>query len=235
MDEYGLEGWVFSWMKRKKTLGLCHHQSQCLQLSVSFVDHNDEWLVEQVCRHEIAHALAGPGQGHGPMWRAVALRLGVVNPSARCNEAVSPPSRYQATCGGCGHVYNTDRRPTNIPGRIRYCPPCYKRTGDLKVAVLDYIDTRFNVSVTRTPRTHENAPVSAQQSTPAQTVALAGDDAPKHVTAPQIAAALKVDAKAFRAWLRKYPDIAWEYKTDGGYLFDAGGARYIIRRWLDTH
>lgn len=235
MDEYGLEGWVFSWMNRKRTLGLCHHRVQCLQLSVSFVELNDEWTVEQVCRHEIAHALAGAGAGHGPMWRAVARQVGVVNPAARCSEAITAPGRYQATCGGCGHVFNMDRRPKNRPGSVRYCPPCYKRTGDIKVAALEYVDTRFNVSVTSTPRTRENAPVSAQQSTPVQTVARAGDDAPKSVTAPQLAAALKVDAKAFRAWLRKYPDIAWEYKTEGGYLFSPDGVRYVARLWLDTH
>ena len=43
-------------------------------------------LVTEVILHEIAHALAGPEAGHGPEWKAIAIRLGA-RPRSRTPES----------------------------------------------------------------------------------------------------------------------------------------------------
>src|ERR1044072_2848391 len=80
MKEHRLleKGWTFNWMNRRNTYGLCRYGPKVLQLSLLFVDHNDEEKVLEVCRHEVAHALAGHEAKHGPYWRAIAIELGVV-------------------------------------------------------------------------------------------------------------------------------------------------------------
>lgn len=242
MSDFGLTPeWVFEWMSRRNTLGLCKHGTKVLLLSTIFVDHNDEDTVEQVCRHEIAHALAGPGEGHNDYWKSVAIQCGVRDPKSTCSEAVLPPARYQANCPTCDRLYSRTRAANRH--RQHYCSTCYpmmspaansrerfERCGlvwrDTKApALADVLQKRFN------------APVSAEQDVAGVTTQASTESAPKResATAPELAAALGVDAKTFRAWLRKHPDLAWEFKEGAGYQFNAQGIRTIVRLWNDTH
>lgn len=236
MGEFDLidKGWTFAWMSRRRTLGLCKYGPRQLLLSTVLVDHNSEDVVEQVCRHEIAHALAGHQAAHGPEWISMAYKCGVRNPSAKCYEAELPPGRYQATCPSCSKVYSMERRPKQMNGRSRYCPPCYRSTGNLAAAELTFRDSRTPI-VSLPPQAPVNAPVSVQQSTPAQTVAPTSVGAPNAFSAPQVAAAMGVDAKSFRAWLRKYPAMERNFKTTGAWLFPADRVPDVVAAWNATH
>ena len=231
IKEFGLDtrGWRFEWMRRKRTLGLCKYGPKLLLLSTSFVDLNNEDVVDQVCRHEIAHALAGHEAKHGPEWRGIAIQCGVRNPS-HCTDAEMAPGRYQANCPSCSKLYSMHRRPKTAHGRSRYCPPCYRSTGNLADALLTFRDTR----VADIPRTPVTAPVSAQQSAPAESLQLTPAGASQRFTASQLAAAMGIEAKQFRSWLRKYPEIR-RYKVGNGYSFDVPAVKAIVRLWNLDH
>lgn len=80
--EQHLDGWTFSWNRRKRAFGLCNYTTHEIQLSVILTAGETQEATRQTILHEIAHALAGPHAKHGPQWKAVARRLGVRNPTA---------------------------------------------------------------------------------------------------------------------------------------------------------
>jgi len=244
MGEFGLleQGWQFRWMTRKRTLGLCQHFPKYLLLSTSFVDLNDEDVVDQVCRHEIAHALAGPQAGHGPVWQATAIQCGVRNPASTCAEAVTPKGRWRATCPTCTQEYTMHRRPKKKPGLARYCPPCWKSHGHLPneqrmaAALLTFVDTRIPTNTLEQSKLQNalRTPVSAEQSTPV--VSPQEHIAGAVFSASELAAAMRVDAKSFRAWLRRNKELQWEYqKPDGRYEFPGDRIAEIVRLWNQEH
>ena len=59
--------------------------------------------------HEIAHALVGPGHGHGPTWKRKCLEVGAA--PKRCGQADMPTGRWTATCSSCGATFDRHRRP----------------------------------------------------------------------------------------------------------------------------
>lgn len=242
LKEHGLweKGWRFNWMNRRNTYGLCRYTQKLVQLSVMFVDHNDREKVDEVCRHEVAHALT-PGAKHGWEWQMIARQLGVMNPRP-CTEAADlPPARYQATCPSCSKLYSKARPPKVSPGRFYYCPPCWKKTGHLSTdqrkaaAELVYADSLAS-RVVSVPRTPVKQPVSAAQSAPSVVVQSAPVSAPNAYTAPQVAAAMKIDPKKFRAWLRRW-SLASNYQTGpgGAYAFSAEDVKAVVAAWNATH
>lgn len=247
------QGWRFHWMSRRNTYGLCRYGYKRLQLSTLFVDHNNEDKVLEVCRHEVAHALAGYEAAHGPEWQAIAIQLGVVNPRSCTDGAELPPARYQATCPSCKKLYSKTRAPKLVrDGRFYYCPPCWKSTTHLEFSVrrasaeLVYVDT-FSQSVSQEP---VKEPVSAAQSTVSVALQRISESAPNERTellqdsegkvvwfkAPQVARAMGVDPKQFRAWLRKW-EMADRYQSGpgGSYSFTSAEVKDVIAAWNATH
>ncbi len=85
--------------------------------------------------HEIAHALAGPEAGHGPAWKAVAVRIGAT-PRA-CDDSpdtVVQPGDWQTTCPGCNKTHHRYKRPRSLTGYRCKCaarsPLVYAFAGD---------------------------------------------------------------------------------------------------------
>lgn len=235
------DGWRFNWMNRRHTYGLCRYGPKLVQLSLLFVDHNDRDKVLEVCRHEVAHALT-PGAKHGWEWRMIARQLGVDDPKPCTNGADLPPARWQATCPTCSKLYSKPRPPApSQSGRFYYCPPCWKKTGHLShddrkaAAELTYVDSLAS-RVVSIPRTHEREPVSAAQSTPSVSVQRTPASSPNSFTAPQLAKAMGVDAKKFRAWLRRW-SLAANYQTGpgGAYVFSGDDVADVVRAWRATH
>lgn len=236
------KGWRFNWMNRRNTYGLCRYGPKLVQLSLLFVDHNDEEKVLEVCRHEVAHAIAGHKAGHGWEWQMIATQLGVVNPRPCTEGAELPPARYQATCPTCSKLYSKTRPPKpSVNGRFYYCPPCWKKTAGRPMperkaaAELIYVDS-MSSRVVSIPRTPVDAPVSAVQSAPSVSVQSAPASSPNAFTAPQLAAAMKIDPKKFRAWLRRW-SLASNYQTGpgGAYSFTADDVADVVRAWNATH
>lgn len=68
-----------------RILGKCCHGTKTLMLGRKFCERGTIEAVRDVILHEIAHALCGPGEGHGPRWRAKCAEIGAV--PARIHDA----------------------------------------------------------------------------------------------------------------------------------------------------
>ena len=76
MDRHGLGEWSLRFTSAQKKLGECRRRQKLILLSRTHTVYGQPGQVTNTILHEIAHALAGPGAGHGPAWKAIASRLG---------------------------------------------------------------------------------------------------------------------------------------------------------------
>lgn len=128
MDAFGLNDWVFGWMRSKRKSGQCRPGR--IELSIHLPDWNPPEVVENTIRHEIAHALAflEDGEvGHGPAWVAACQRTGAI-PSPVSDLVKLPPGRWRANCPSCMKEYSLHRKPR---ATSHYCPRCGPDSGRL--------------------------------------------------------------------------------------------------------
>src|SRR3954451_24473133 len=113
----GLHGWTFGLVKTKRRLGVCKYRTKRIEIAEYYARNSPPGTVLDTLLHEIAHAIAGPAAGHGPAWKAVALRLGAT-PRACDNshETVVTPGDWQATCPACQKTVHRYRRPKSLNG-----------------------------------------------------------------------------------------------------------------------
>lgn len=81
LQKYGLTDWQFKWKPGNNTLyGQCSYKRRTIYLQPRYTALRLEKEVFDTILHEIAHALVGPGFGHGPIWKMKAEEIG-------CNRA----------------------------------------------------------------------------------------------------------------------------------------------------
>ena len=85
MDEHGLRAWSLYFSHGRRLLGKCVYRDQAIFISRHHAVNHQPEQVNDTILHEIAHALAGSKAGHGPEWKAIALRIGAV-PESRAYE-----------------------------------------------------------------------------------------------------------------------------------------------------
>jgi hypothetical protein len=115
--EYRLAGWTFGLAASKRRLGVCKYRRKRIEIGEFYARHNPDAAVLDTLLHEIAHALAGPKAGHGPVWQAIAARIGAT-PRA-CDDSpdtVVEPGDWQTTPA---RRANAPTIGTNAPAR---CP-----------------------------------------------------------------------------------------------------------------
>lgn len=102
-------------------------------MSSFFVVANDRDEVLDTLLHEIAHALAGPLAGHGPVWKAACVRVGARPERLAPPEVAMPKGRWHARCPGCATLHTRHRRP--MKGRDYFCRGCGTQRGLLQFAL----------------------------------------------------------------------------------------------------
>ncbi len=120
---HGLVGWSFGFTTAKRQLGVCKYRPKRIEISAYYAQNNPVEDVRDTLLHEIAHALAGPKAGHGPVWQAIALRIGAT-PQA-CDSSpgtVVEPGDWQAPCPSCRKTHHRYRRPRILTGYHCRCP-----------------------------------------------------------------------------------------------------------------
>ena len=130
MDQYGLlhEGWTFSYDTHVSRFGSAQYGPKRITMSPALVFANSKDEVEEAIRHEIAHALLGPGFGHSHAWKVVAKLVGSIG--SRCyseENVISPKGRLTAVCFSCNKTYYRHRAVKK--GRTLYCGFCVKSKG----------------------------------------------------------------------------------------------------------
>ncbi len=86
MDEHGLTGWTLAFGEARTRLGTCHFRHHVIRISRTHALEGSEEQIRDTVLHEIAHAIAGYGAGHGPLWKATARRIGAT-PRAKTYES----------------------------------------------------------------------------------------------------------------------------------------------------
>lgn len=79
-----LPGWTFAFNRQRRTLGLCRYRERRIELSRPHAEAGSMAQARETLLHEIAHALAGPGTGHGPAWQRQ-MRLLNLEPTVTAN------------------------------------------------------------------------------------------------------------------------------------------------------
>lgn len=81
MDEHGLTDWKLAFVESGQKLGDCHYRERVIRIGRTHaLAGKDEGI-----RDTVLHALAGPGTQHGPLWKAIARRVGAT-PKSRSYE-----------------------------------------------------------------------------------------------------------------------------------------------------
>lgn len=113
MRLHGVEdGWRISCEAKQasRKLGECWWYGRVIWINPRYVEVATDSEVRDTILHEIAHALAGPGSGHGLKWKQIATRIGAT-PKAK-TKGLYVPSRYEATCSYCERKHGRARRTT---------------------------------------------------------------------------------------------------------------------------
>jgi predicted SprT family Zn-dependent metalloprotease len=93
--------WSFKFDRSKVSFGKCNYSKKQISLSRYLVELNDEKEVRDTILHEIAHALAPRGAGHGAAWRSVAISIGCNGMRCYGEEVVRPEPKHKGTCPAC--------------------------------------------------------------------------------------------------------------------------------------
>jgi predicted SprT family Zn-dependent metalloprotease len=132
MAEHGLRGsggWGFEFDTARRRFGACHYVGRKITLSRTLVSLNDEKQVRQTILHEIAHALAGAGAGHGPTWRAIAIKIGDYGERCYDDSVATLAKRFLGTCPTCKRQVTRDVRLGKLA-----CGKCCAKDGKHWVA-----------------------------------------------------------------------------------------------------
>lgn len=79
MADHGLieQGWKVVINKRlSRALGRCCYSKKTIEFCEDHVKGDSFETIRDTLLHEIAHALVGPGHGHGDVWKRMAVRVG---------------------------------------------------------------------------------------------------------------------------------------------------------------
>lgn len=105
MDEYGLQHYSFVWDRAKGRNGQTNYVRRTISLSAPVTRLRDPEWVENTIRHEIAHALVGPGHGHGSVWQRKAREIGcTAERSSGDRVDTSVIAKYRLECAATGEV-----------------------------------------------------------------------------------------------------------------------------------
>ncbi|HHW82300.1 MAG TPA: sprT domain-containing protein [Actinomycetales bacterium] len=123
MRRAGLEGtWVYRWDHARRRAGTCRYATNTITLSKPLMALYERAEVLEVIRHELAHAIVGPGHGHDAVWRAMARSLGAKGTTRLSDSLPKPPPNWVGTCPN-GHTFERYRRPSTTNS----CSRCNRR------------------------------------------------------------------------------------------------------------
>lgn len=120
MEKWGLTEWEYGYRNWKRTLGLCVHREQVLYFSLPYVDNNSQDMLLDTIRHEIGHALLGPGYGHGIVWQRLAAQVGYIPKRCNTSDKLIMPKLWVINCN-CAIKPGWYRKPRGINYRCRVC------------------------------------------------------------------------------------------------------------------
>lgn len=138
INHYVGNEWQFAYDRAVRRLGLCNYQKRLISVSRHFAATASEEEFRQIVLHEIAHAIVGPGVGHGPLWQKTARSIGYEGGRTVKRELpVSAP--WQGLCPA-GHRHERFKRPA----RDLACGACSNRFSRTNL-----IEWKYSPAITR--------------------------------------------------------------------------------------
>lgn len=86
-------GWSFDFNKRRTHVGLCSYRKKTIFYSEYYIGTEAE-NVKNTINHELAHVLAGPGNGHGPKWKQMCKVTGCTDNRMNSTAVVNKKPKY---------------------------------------------------------------------------------------------------------------------------------------------
>ena len=128
LRDLGLGGWVLGFDRAKRRAGQCNYTRKTITLSEYFVRMNEWDEVRNTILHEAAHALAGPGAGHGYLWAKQCRLVGIEPKRCYDSEAVNmPQGNVVVSCVNHGEVGRQHRMPKANARSYMVCRKCRTR------------------------------------------------------------------------------------------------------------
>jgi len=106
------DSWTFGFDNAKRRAGQCDYTRKRITMSRYLASRHADDDNHQTLLHEVAHALAGPTAGHGPVWKKMARELGYVGGTTHRLETATELAPWVGRCPA-GHVVYRHRRPTH--------------------------------------------------------------------------------------------------------------------------
>lgn len=109
ISKYLSFGWSFEWCRTKSSLGTCRFYSPTdntrgiIRLSSNWMSLISEEEARDTVLHEIAHALAGYYDNHGPIWQRYAIKIGA-KPYSVAKTEVKVDPKYVAISPITGNI-----------------------------------------------------------------------------------------------------------------------------------
>jgi SNF2 family DNA or RNA helicase len=132
LDKYNLTEWHvrITQDSNMSFLGLCDHQTKCIIINAFHTDIHPDVEVRNTIRHEIAHAIVGPGQGHNNLWAQKAQEIGCDN-TFPCSHLYLPKNVLDAIRSGATIEMTVEEQVIRTPSykvtRLQEkCPDCGK-------------------------------------------------------------------------------------------------------------
>ncbi len=126
--QFSLDAWIFKFDGAKRRFGQCSYRHKTISLSRHYVTLNDWFQIEKTLRHEIAHALVGPGHGHDYAWKRKCIETGAE--PVRCfdqrsdnGSIVKVVGKLTYECPTCHNQWKAHKRWTVT----KYCTSCFRR------------------------------------------------------------------------------------------------------------
>lgn len=116
------ESWSFGFDNAKTRAGLCNYVTKRISVSKYLAAKYEDDEIHQVLLHEVAHALAGPGAGHGASWKSIAKSIGYEGKRLHGGAIAEDLAPWVGTCPA-GHTHYRYRRPS----RPLACGKCSRR------------------------------------------------------------------------------------------------------------
>lgn len=141
LETHGLysKGYRFEFDNAKRRFGACDYNRKVMSLSRPLTELRTPDNVRNTVLHEIAHAIVGPGMGHGRVWKLMAVAIGAK--PERCGSSAgegieAPRGAWIGSCPN-GHTIGFKFRKPKT-GRISSCSIC-----------APYFDPKYAITWTR--------------------------------------------------------------------------------------
>jgi predicted SprT family Zn-dependent metalloprotease len=102
--------WTFDFDHARRRAGLCNYTHKRITVSRHLATLFEDDDIHQVLLHEVAHAIAGAGTGHGPKWKKVAAELGYEGGTTHDGPTADHLAPWIGACPS-GHTYYRHREP----------------------------------------------------------------------------------------------------------------------------